>query len=669
MNRKRFVYLSRVLGLLAAAQLSGVVLQAQVRMSVALPERTRLLEDQQVDLVVEIRNTSAVSGFRVVANGIDLTSRFGAPEVKDLDCDTDNDVVYRAPLVRFAAGEVRLEVSATAGSAALRDSRIIQVMPFSLPAKRRNIVLFIGDAMGTVYRDAARLVARSVVKADGRPGLREGFFDNLLEMDKLPITGLVMTHSLDRVVPDSANTAAAWSTGNKIHTNGLGVFPDGTDCAWRIGGANASTLPSMLDNPRVETLWEYLKRRYNYRTGIVSTADIADATPAGEAAHTAFRQTRFEVIRQYFENPMLNGRPAFDVILGGGLDQFLPNVRRDGRDMVQEFRRAGFHYVTTASELRRATPLSGRLLGLFRASDNPQAAADGIRAAVDPNMNVAYDKLRLRRPGSEPQGNLGAFPDQPFLDLMTEKAIEVLAGWGGQQPFILMVEAASIDKQSHPNHAAGTIWDTIELDQAVGVARRYQARNSNTLVLVTADHDQSMALNGVAVVPDQDYFDRSVAHQVQTTPGAGAQTSRVFRDVHTNLRAIYGFLDNDPNGTGAGGPPAHTRAPLVVALGYGGLGAYDFPNYVDSDGDGYPENETTARGGNIRLSVGFRTGSHTGSSVPVSAEGPGAFLFTGVMDQTDIFFKMAVALRGDTEEGDKLVPVLKSAQYPQTIGK
>jgi alkaline phosphatase len=38
-----------------------------------------------------------------------------------------------------------------------------------------------------------------------------------------------------------------------------------------------------------------------------------------------------------------------------------------------------------------------------------------------------------------------------------------------------MVEAASIDKQSHPNQAAGTIWDTIELDRSVGVARSWAA--------------------------------------------------------------------------------------------------------------------------------------------------------------------------------------------------
>ena len=83
---------------------------------------------------------------------------------------------------------------------------------------------------------------------------------------------------------------------------------------------------------------------------------------------------------------------------------------------------------------------------------------------------------------------------------------------------------------------------------------------------------------------------------------------------------------------------------------------------------GYPTN--SAQPGQMlrRLAVGFRTGDHTGSSVPVTAEGPGAFLFTGYMDQTDLFFKMAISLSGDTNDGDKLInDVMK--KYPATIGK
>ena len=72
-----------------------------------------------------------------------------------------------------------------------------------------------------------------------------------------------------------------------------------------------------------------------------------------------------------------------------------------------------------------------------------------------------------------------------------------------------------------------------------------------------------------------------------------------------------------------------------------------FPDYVDSNGDGYPENDNR-----YKLVVGYRTGHHAGSSVPITAEGAGALLFTGYFDQTDVFFKMARAL-GDTRVVDK----------------
>src|SRR5262249_42759510 len=95
-----------------------------------------------------------------------------------------------------------------------------------------------------------------------------------------------------------------------------------------------------------------------------------------------------------------------------------------------------------------------------------------------------------------------------------------------------------------------------------------------------------------------------------------------------------------------------------------------FPGYTVDSKTGYPTNSAPAGQTLRRLAVGFRTGDHTGTSVPITAEGPGAFLFTGYMDQTDIFFKMATALTGDTVDGDKFVDtVLTNSRYPKTPGK
>jgi len=134
------------------------------------------------------------------------------------------------------------------------------------------------------------------VDANGQNSLREGYFDSLLEMDKMPVSGMSMTYGSDSVVPDSANTGSAWATGNKTFLASVNSLADGTDCKWRFNGqTNATTLPFMLDNPRVENLWQYMKRRFGYRTGIVTTADVTDATPAVEGSYTAYRQTRAEL--------------------------------------------------------------------------------------------------------------------------------------------------------------------------------------------------------------------------------------------------------------------------------------------------------------------------------------------------------------------------------------
>lgn len=645
---------------------------------ILLPERTRLLQGQLVDIVLEVRNASAVSEVRVSAGTENI--RFGAPVKAQLDCDDSSDWVIRADMQSFSMpGDVRLNIVVTADGSALTLDKVIQVRPFALPndGSRRNLILFIGDAMGTSYRDAARLVSRSTLKADGTTTFRDGFFDDLLEMDKMPVSGMSMTYGTDSIVPDSANTGTAWASGNKSFLNAVNVFTDGTDCRWRFNGAaNASNLPFILDNPRVENLWSYLKRRFGYRTGIVTTADVTDATPAVQGAYTGYRQTKFEIARQYLENPLLGGRPAFDVILGGGLDQFTGTVRPDRRDLSLEFQSRGYRFVRNAADLRGVRPLEP-VIGLFRGSPstNFRPASDGIRSAGDPNMDVAYDKLGFTRPASGPVANFDGYTDQPMLDLMTQKAIDVLSSFQGA-PFILMVEAASIDKQSHPNQAAGVFWDAIEFDKAIGVARSWASKRAtkDTLMVVTADHDQSMHIIGVNNTADDEYFNRTRKEDLTWRTARGQQNASVYGDSFANARAALPFVNTSTgasNNSGtAGMPGTHAGTTSSTEPASSTYSTYfGSPAYPVDAKSGYPAN--TSQNGQIlrRLSVGFRTGDHTGSSVPVTAEGPGAFLFTGYMDQSDIFFKMAHAATGDTAEGDRLVDLLRDPRYPRTFGK
>jgi len=643
---------------------------------ILLPERTRLLQGQLIDLVVEVRNASAVGSLKVTAGDVDLTSKFSAPVKADLDCDGTSDWVLRADLQSFnTPGTVTVNVSLNADGTPVTDSRPVLVREFNPPPEqRRNVILFIGDAMGTAYRDAARLVSRSIVDANGKNSFRDGFFDNLLEMDKMPVSGMSMTYGSDSVVPDSANTGTAWATGNKSYLNAVNSLGDGTDCQWRFNGLqNAATLPAIVDNPRIENLWQYLKRRYGYRAGIVSTAAITDATPAVEGSYVGYRQARLEIARQYVENPMLGGRPAFDVILGGGADPFTSAGRVDKRNLIGELQSQGWRYITNASDLRN-TNYGQPAIGLFKGSASPAPASNGIATASDVNMDVAYDKLGLQRPASEPTANLGVFADQPMLDLMTQKAIEILSTSFTGTPFILMVEGASIDKQSHPNQAAGTIWDTIEFDKAVGVARSWAAKRAvkDTLIVVTADHDQSMSIIGVSNTPDSEYFNRSKSEKVTYSTSAGMQDFTVYGDSFSNARAGLPFINSSTGASNNGGAVAMpgtfapvTRAETPQESTYSTYSG--FPAYKLDPASGYPLNSGA---GTRRLAVGYRTGDHTGSSVPVTAEGPGALMFTGYMDESDIFFKMAAALSTDTLDMDNLLDAMvNSAKLPKTIGK
>ena len=666
--------------LLATSAMAQTIAPPSVK--ILLPERTRLLEGQLVDLVLEVRNTTAVSGLKVMAGATDITANF-TTKAAQLDCDSTPDWVVRADLQSFPAGPVNLQVSLLADGKAVSDSRNIDVRPFSING-RRNVILFIGDAMGTAYRDAARLVSRSILDDKGKSSFREGFFDNLLEMDKMPISGNVMTYGSDSVVPDSANTGTNWATGNKSYLNAVNSLADGTDCRWRFNGAtNAANLSFILDNPRVENLWQYLKRRFRYRTGVVTTADVTDATPAVEGAYSGYRQTRFEIARQYRENPMLGGRPALDVIFGGGKDQFTATARTDKRDLIGEFQSIGYRYVQTATDLMGIT--TGQpTLGLFRGNLTPASNSAGL-AASDSNMDVAYDKLGLKRPASEPVANLQGYTDQPMLDLMTKKAIDILSnasnplealsGNPGNTPFILMVEGASIDKQSHPNNAAGTIWDTIELDKAVGVARSWAANRNDTLIVVTADHDQSMSIIGVSNSADADYFDRTKSVDISWKSGRGDQSATVWGDSFSNTRAGLPFTnssDSSANNKGAAGMPSVGALTATAADPYSDTYStyYGFPAYNLDPKTGYPTNAAAPGSVLRRLAVGYRTGDHTGSTVPVTAEGPGAYLFTGYQDQTDLFFKMALSLTGNTADGDKIVDQIRnSTSYPKTFGK
>ncbi len=505
-------------------------------------------------------------------------------------------------------------------------------------ARAKNLIFCIGDGMGIAHRTAARIMAH---------GVALGKANDRLAMDTFPVTGIVMTHSLNSIVTDSAPGAACYATGNKFNNNQEGVFPDDT--------------LDKFDNPRVELVGEYFWRTEGRTLGIVTTADVFDATPAAFGVHTQDRGAGTGICDQYLDEGV--NQSGLRVLLGGGRKWFLP-ARIPGsqrsassdyvlpadlvsgwgvpvgtvdtnRDLIADFQLAGFGYTPDAATLNSLPTSVERLLGLFSFS----------------NMNVAKDKIDKRRnPGVPGVVDDYGFPDQPMLDEMTAKALQVLSR--NKKGFTLMVEGASIDKQAHNMDSERWILDTLEFDRAVAACKQFAEKNPDTLVIVLADHEcAGINIIGASTVDNATLQARAAAN----TNGVVA-----LRDQVVGLYDAAGFPSYQ---IAADGYPVSTDPDHKMLIGY----AANADRYEDWLTNPRPLRDTQQPFNNVTplnayptgpldrdVAGGFRvtgqvpgtSAAHTASDIPLSAFGFGAERFTGVMDNTDVFFKAMQAAAG-----------------------
>jgi alkaline phosphatase len=530
----------------------------------------------------------------------------------------------------------------------------------------RNVILLLGDGLSLAARTAARALAR---------GYTSGKANGLLAMDAMPATGLVMTSALNALVTDSAPGMSSYVTGHKAANNMEGVYPDNTWPARRAGQAATPTDGlAIFDNPRTEYLGALLRRTRGpgFSVGIVTTADVTDATPAANAVHTSNRSSAAGIASRFFDERDVNG---VRVLLGGGRCHFTvkgPSStcgRADGRDLEAEFVAAGFNRVGSRTELLALGPgpAPKALLGLFRGS----------------HLSVAFDKVGAGRYSDAL--TTPADRDQPMLEEMTSAAIATLATHS-PDGFYLMVEGASIDKQEHAVDAERAIWDVIEFDRAVAEALEFAEHTNgdadpanDTLVIVAADHETGgLALIGVG---NEQYAPKTLGRGVR-------DYAAVFR--FEPDQAALGFFPNytrdahgypsDPNPTkklllGWGAAPDYyenwlanrlpvtptTNATASTTAGEatpasavanprrdgpedrsvdGGQQVPGFlvPGAIENGATGCPR--TRCPDGTDLAADAHTISGHTASDVPLSASGPGALTFTGTYDNTDVFRKI-----------------------------
>jgi len=330
----------------------------------------------------------------------------------------------------------------------------VTTKPVDVP---RNVVFMVGDGMGFAQVKAYRMYADD-------PSTR---LVDPLPMDAL-LTGAVSTDSISMDcgesesactldpygTTDSASSATAYATGRDTITGYLSVDSTG--------------------NPMTTVL--ELARAHGKSTGLVATSQITHATPAAFAAHVADRNRYSEIADQYFDNQW-QGQPMVEVLLGGGLS----DMQREDRDLVSEFRQAGYEVALDRTGL---LDMQGdRLLGLFAPSGLPQA----------------WDRNE----------------ETPSLAEMTRVALRSLQR--NPQGFFLLVEGSQVDWASHSNSIAGTVSEMEDFVAAIEAVLDFAGSHNDTLVVILADHETG----GLSLGRDEIYrWDPRPLRDLKATPAA-----------------------------------------------------------------------------------------------------------------------------------------------------
>ena len=409
-------------------------------------DRAEILSGAKFDFKVEFDTPMTAADFKLKINGQDAARVLGsAPQFLEKDAEVNASALVLRDVTIRKPGKYTVEASDG------KTTKTVVWTVYATPEKpvAKSVILMIGDGMSMAHRTSARLLSK---------GNTEGKTNGLLAMDTMPYQGLIGTSSVDSIAADSANTASAYHTGHKSSVNALGVYADRTK--------------SSLDDPKQETLAEILRRTTHKSIGIVSDAELEDATPAAVVAHTRRRADKIEIADMLFAM-----KP--EVLLGGGSAYFLPksnalSKRNDETDYVAKFRAAGYAVASTGQEMIDAgkAPGTKALFGTFHPG----------------NMDGVLDRKFLKK------GTVGQYPNQPDLTEMTQTALDVISR--NPEGFFLMIEGGLIDKFAHPLDWERSVYDTIMFDKSVALAKDYVKKHPDTLLIVTSDHTHGVSVIG-----------------------------------------------------------------------------------------------------------------------------------------------------------------------------
>jgi alkaline phosphatase len=266
----------------------------------------------------------------------------------------------------------------------------------------KNVILMIGDGMGLAQ-------------------LQSGYTANQGKLNLFLINniGFSTTESADSYITDSAAGATAMASGEKTNNRFIGMNP---------GGEALIPMTNILHDER-------------FRTAIISSGDITDATPAAFYASQRDRSYSEAIAYELLQSNI-------DIVIGGGSKWF--SKRKDNVNIFRGFENAGY---TVSKNFESLESIKTEKF-----------------IVIDDTSVVSVINGRGK-----------------FLSRSLNKTLETFSR--DNRPFFIMAEGAQIDYGGHANKIEYVVREMLDFDEAVGEAMKFVDKNRETLLIVTADHE------------------------------------------------------------------------------------------------------------------------------------------------------------------------------------
>jgi alkaline phosphatase len=384
--------------------------------------------------------------------------------------------------------------------------------------------------------------------------------------DPAAARGLMDTASANSMVTDSAAASSAWGGGQRVNNGAINISPQ---------GKAIEPVAALLKKSAPAT-----------RIGLVTTATVTHATPAGFAASIAKRADENDIAPQYLERA--------DVILGGGSGFFDAATRSDKHDLRGDFAKAGYQVVSNRDQLLAAR--QKKLLGTFTRGHLPFS----IDRDHDPKLAARV----------------------PTLAEMTDAALSRFLEDG--KSFLLQVEGARIDHAAHLNDIGALLADQLAFDDALAKALAMTAGRNDILVVVTSDHGNSNpGLNGMGMGYSES------TQRFQRITRFKASHERIFADWNKlkggDVPQLAGLVESALGLTLREEEAAALHQILI------GRDVEEWNHLLEK-----PEGLLGQFAGN-HTAIGWTGTTHTADNTLVSATGPQAARFSGILRNTDVF--------------------------------